>query len=90
MLTEMKKIIIPILSGLALIAVSCEKNLDIPKKGVTNTADYYASDADAQAALTNMYANYIDNVAGTEGIDNPEYLFRRQGLHRPRCLPHLR
>ena len=72
MLSEMKKIIIPILSGLALIAVSCEKNLDIPKKGVTNTADYYASDADAQAALTNMYANYIDNVAGTEGIDNPE------------------
>ena len=72
MLTEMKKIIIPILAGLALIAVSCEKNLDIPKKGVTDTADYYASDADAQAALTNMYAQYIDNVAGTEGIDNPE------------------
>ena len=73
MLCNMKKIIIPILLGLAALAFSsCEKNLDIPKKGVTNTADYYASDADAQAALTNMYANYIDNVAGTEGIDNPE------------------
>ena len=72
MLSEMKKIIIPILLGFALVAVSCEKMLDIPQKGVKSTEDFYASDADAEAALANMYHNYIENVAGTEGIDNPE------------------
>ena len=68
----MKKIIIPILAVIALAAVSCEKMLDIPQKGVVSTIEFYASDADAEAALANMYAQYIENVAGTEGIDNPE------------------
>lgn len=53
-------------------AVSCESMLDIPKKGAVAYETYYASDADAEAAITSMYANYIQNVAGTEGIDNPE------------------
>lgn len=57
----------------ALIAVtSCESMLDIPQKGVVSYDDFYASDDDALAALTSMYANYLQNVAGTEGIDNPE------------------
>ena len=68
----MKKIIIPILLGFAFFAVSCEKMLDIPQKGVVAYDTFYASDEDAQAALADMYANYIQNVAGTEGIDNPE------------------
>ena len=68
----MKKIFIPILLGFALTAVSCQHLLDIPQKGVVSYDDFYASDADAEAALANMYANYILNVAGTEGIDNPE------------------
>jgi len=68
----MKKIIIPILLGFALVAVSCEKMLDIPQKGVTSASDFYASDDDATAALANMYVNYLTNVAATEGIDNPE------------------
>lgn len=53
-------------------AVSCESMLDIPQKGVTSYDDFYASDADAEAALTNMYKQYINNVAATEGIDVPE------------------
>ena len=52
--------------------VSCESMLEIPQKGVVSYDSFYASDDDALAALTSMYANYIQNVAGTEGIDNPE------------------
>ena len=70
---NMKKIIYSILAIAAIFATaSCEKNLDIPQKGVIATENFYASDEDAEAALTDMYANYIDNVAGTEGIDNPQ------------------
>ena len=72
MLFKMKKIIIPILLGFALVAVSCQSLLDIPQKGVVSYSDFYANDADAEAALADMYANYIQQVAGTEGIDNPE------------------
>ena len=68
----MKKIIIPILLGFAALAVSCQKYLEIPQKGVISTIEFYSSDADAQAALNNMYAQYIDNVGGTPGIYNPE------------------
>ena len=68
----MKKIIIPILLGFAFLAVSCESKLEIPQKGVVSYDSFYASEDDAVAALADMYANYIDNVAGTEGIDNPE------------------
>ena len=68
----MKKIIYSFMALALLGAVSCESMLDIPKKGAVAYETYYASDADAQAALTSMYANYIQNVAGTEGIDNPE------------------
>ena len=69
----MKKIVYSILAVVAVFATaSCEKNLDIPQKGVIATENFYASDEDAEAALTDMYANYIDNVAGTEGIDNPQ------------------
>lgn len=68
----MKKIIIPVVLGLAIVAVSCQDKLEIPQKGVITPEMFYASDADAEAALVCMYDNYADNVAGTEGIDNPE------------------
>ena len=68
----MKKIIFPVVLGLAFVAVSCQDKLDIPQKGVITPDMFYASDADAEAALVCMYDNYADNVAGTEGIDNPE------------------
>ena len=68
----MKKIFVPAILALGLFAVSCEDKLDIPQKGVTSTIEYYSSDAEAASALANMYAQYIENVCGTEGIDNPE------------------
>lgn len=68
----MKKYIIPVSLVLALGLASCQDKLDIPQKGVIATENFYASDADAAAALADMYANYADQVAGTEGIDNPE------------------
>ena len=55
-----------------IAATSCQSMLDIPQKGVTSYDDFYASDADAEAALANMYKQYINNVAATEGIDVPE------------------
>ena len=68
----MKKILFPALFAFALGFISCESNLDIDQKGVVTTESYYASDADAESALANMYANFIQNVGGSEGIDNPE------------------
>lgn len=68
----MKKIIYPALFVFALGLGSCEDNLDIPQKGTVTPDAFYASDADAEAALADMYANYVQNVAGTQGIDNPE------------------
>ena len=63
----MKKIIIPILFVFALAATSCEKLLDIPQKGVISYSNFFKSDADAQAARTNMYATFSDNVASCQG-----------------------
>lgn len=72
MLYEMKKIILPILLGFALVAVSCEQNLDIPQKGKVSTLEFYANDEDAEAALANMYAQYIERVCGYSGNGNPQ------------------
>ena len=69
----MKKILIPILLGFALVAVSCQQMLEIPQKGVVSTDTFYASDADAEAALTNMYASFL-SVASANGINNPELM----------------
>ena len=68
----MKKIIFALLVCTVFAATSCESMLDIPQKGVVSYDDFYASDEDAAAALNGMYANYLLNVAATEGIDNPE------------------
>ena len=68
----MKKILFPILACALLGVVSCESKLDIPKKGAVAYETFYKSDADAEAAITSMYANFVQQVAGTEGIDNPE------------------
>ena len=68
----MKKYIFPLLACALLVATSCESRLDIPQKGVVSYENFYANDADCEAALASMYANYLSNVASTEGIDNPE------------------
>ena len=68
----MKKILLPLFACALLGAASCESKLDIPQKGVVSYDDFYASDADAEQALTNMYKQYINNVAATAGIYVPE------------------
>ena len=68
----MKKYIIPSLLVFALGIGSCEDNLDIAQKGVVSSLDFYASDEDADALLANMYSNFCQQVAGTQGINNPE------------------
>ncbi len=72
----MKKIFIPVLVGAALLAVSCEKNLDIPQKGVISAETFYASDADAAALRANMYVSCFGGhgIAGTEGIYNNQLM----------------
>ena len=73
MIHAMKKIILPILLVFSLIAVSCESKLEIPQKGTVSTLEFYASDADAEAALNNIYASFI-SIASANGINNPELM----------------
>ena len=68
----MKKFIFPLLACALVAVTSCESMLDIPQKGVVSYENFYANDADAEAALAGMYANFLMQVASTEGIDNPE------------------
>ena len=70
----MKKILIPILLGLAVLATSCQNKLDIPQKGVVDKENFYQSESDAVAARADMYANFLLNVAGTAGIYNAEMM----------------
>ena len=64
----MKKILFFALATLALLAVaSCEKNLDIPQKGVTAIETFYQTDADAEAALAAAYARFATRITGQDG-----------------------
>ncbi len=64
----MKKILYSVLAVAALFsAVSCEKNLDIPQKGVTPIEDFYKTDEDAEAALTAAYARFATRITGQDG-----------------------
>ena len=64
----MKKIVFFTLATLALLAVaSCEKNLDIPQKGVTAYETFYKTDEDCEAALTAAYAQFASNVVSQNG-----------------------
>ena len=64
----MKKIVYSILAiGALFAAVSCEKNLDIPQKGVVAYETFYKTDADAEAALAAAYARFAVNVTGQDG-----------------------
>ena len=61
----MKKILYSVLAVAALFAaVSCEKNLDIPQKGVSAYESFYKTDADAESALTAAYARFATYVTG--------------------------
>ena len=77
MINSMKKIIIPIILGVALFATSCESKLDIPQKGVMSSEEFFASKDDAaRALLTNMYASCFggNGIAGSAGIYNPQLM----------------
>lgn len=72
----MKKILLLILTGCALAAVSCDKLLDIPQKGVVSEDEFYDDDEDAEALLANMYVSLIGagGVAGCSGIYNSQLM----------------
>ena len=61
----MKKILFSVLAVATLFAaVSCEKNLDIPQKGVSAYETFYKTDDDAESALTAAYARFATYVTG--------------------------
>jgi len=65
---NMKKLVYSVLAVAALFAaVSCEKNLDIPQKGVIAYENFYKTDADAEAALTAAYARFATRITGQDG-----------------------
>ena len=64
----MKKIFISLFAIAALFAVaSCEKNLDIPQKGVVAIETFYQTDEDCEAALTAAYARFATRLTGQDG-----------------------
>lgn len=66
----MKKIIfsVALLSGMML--TSCESMLDIEQKAISSTESFYKTDDDAESAVMAMYAQYNNEIGGTEGIWN--------------------
>ena len=67
----MKKIYIfaALLSG--MMYTSCSEDLlEIEQKATSNIDSFYKTDADAQSALTAMYATYASEIGGNEGIWN--------------------
>lgn len=67
----MKKIFIfaALLSG--MMYTSCSNDLlEIEQKATSSTDNFYKTDADAQSALTAMYATYASEIGGNEGIWN--------------------
>lgn len=66
----MKKIFISaaLLSGLMCASSCSEDLLEITQKNTSSTDSFYKTDADAQSALTAMYATYIGEIGGNEGI----------------------
>ena len=64
----MKKIVYSVLAIAALfMGVSCEKNLDIPQKGVIAYETFYKTDEDCEAALLAAYAQFAENVVSQNG-----------------------
>ena len=64
----MKKIVYSVLAFAALmLGVSCEKNLDIPQKGVTAIENFYKTDDDAISALNAAYARFATRITGQDG-----------------------
>lgn len=55
----MKKIFLSIALLSNMMFTACEDMLDVEQKATSSTANFYKTDADAESALTAMYATYI-------------------------------
>lgn len=66
----MKKIFLSIALLSSMMFTACEDMLDVEQKGISNADSFYKTDAEAQSALTAMYATFIGEIGGTEGIWN--------------------
>jgi len=66
------RFIFPLMFGFALLFSACnEDKLDIPQKGVIGIDSFYKTDEDAESALVAMYADFITNIGGNDGIYVP-------------------
>lgn len=64
----MRKILIPVLSVLAVFTTACNQDLlDIPQKGVVSTETFYKTEADAEAAMVAAYQGFLWNICTKEG-----------------------
>ena len=66
------RFIFPLMFSFALLFSACnEDKLDIPQKGVIGIDSFYETDEDAESALVAMYADFITNIGGNDGIYVP-------------------
>ena len=67
----MKKILFSVaLLSAGMMLSSCNDKLEVEQKATSSTGNFYKTDADAESAVTAMYATYIGEIGGTEGIWN--------------------
>lgn len=67
----MKKIILSLaVLSAGMFLTSCQDRLDVEQKATSSTDTFYKTDADAKSAVTAMYATFIGEIGGTEGIWN--------------------
>ena len=67
----MKKILFSVaLLSAGMMLSSCNDRLEVEQKATSSTGNFYKSDADAESAVTAMYATYTGEIGGTEGIWN--------------------
>ena len=84
----MKRIYIALsIAALALVAASCEKNLDIPQKSVLSTEDFYANATadDAEALIGSVYHLYWGgrDVTCVNGVEKIMFLNSLDDNHYP-------
>lgn len=75
---KMKKrnYIIPFLVAVFVMFTGCNEDLlDIEQKGVIGLESFYITDEDAEHALVAMYADFITNIGGNDGIYVPYNIF---------------
>ena len=65
----MKKILfLAAVLSTGMMLTSCNDRLDVEQKATSSTGNFYKTDADAESAVTAMYATYIGEIGGNEGI----------------------